>query len=117
MSPSVVAAPQWQHEWESALEALELDVRSCEGLLHALHAQQDLPDGDAVMRARWQPPATIGPIPRPLVERATALLHRQQDVARQLALAAHRNRQHLKVAEQAGGGARAAAPVYLDVAL
>jgi hypothetical protein len=117
MSASVAAPPQWQHEWESALGALELDVRACEELLHALHAQQDLPDGDEVMRARWQPPATIGPIPRPLVERAGALLRRQHDVAQQLALAAHRNRLHLKVAEQAAGGVRAATPVYLDVAL
>ena len=106
----------WQREWEQALQSLELDVAAAEGLLHALHAQHDLPDGAEVMRSRWQPPGTLGPIPRPLVERARTLLRRQHQVAEQLVLATRTNRRHARAAHRLSE-TTATAPVYVDVAL
>lgn len=112
------AAPvdRWQHEWALALESLELDVDAAESLLGALHGQSDLPDGAGVMRARWEPPGTLGPIPRPLVERARTLLRRQHQVAEQLVLATRTNRRHAHAASRLTD-TPAAVPVYVDVAL
>ncbi len=116
--PTTVAPPaHWQREWELALESLELDVTAAEDLLRALHAQTDLPDGAEVMRSRWTPPpGTLGPIPRPLVERARTLLQRQHEVAERLVVAARSNRAHARVANQVTETG-SAAPVYVDVAL
>lgn len=106
----------WRHAWCTALGDIELDVERAESLLHAVHAGQDLPSSEELLHARWEAPRGLGPLPLTLVERATALLARQQEVARGLSEAVHTNRQHARAAA-AHRRSAAAVPVYLDVAL
>lgn len=113
MSPD---APGWQDAWSQALSDLEMDVDGAEQLLRAVHAGRDLPPSGLVLESRWEPPRGLGALPRPLVERATNLLARQQEVSRRLAEATHANRRHARAAIALREGAPAV-PVYLDMAL
>ncbi len=114
--PATEPGSTWEAAWACALDTMQIDVEAAERLLGALHADQDLPQADEVLAARWTPPGGLGPVPRPLVERATALVRRQQELALRLVEATHVNRRHARAAvslrEQAP-----AVPVYLDVAL
>ncbi len=115
-TPATTVPGTWDDAWSRALDAMELDVDSTESLLVALHAGQDLPSADEVLTARWEPPGGLGPVPRPLIERATALVRRQQELSLRLVEATHVNRRHARAAVALREKAPAV-PVYLDVAL
>ncbi len=96
--------------WNIELDRLELDV---------MRAERALPQGDPVRTDSWYPPAVIGPVPPALVERALALLARQeaclQEMDRRLGGAARQ-------AAMAAAISRAtvdhhASPVYVDEAV
>jgi hypothetical protein len=106
----------WDAAWDAALTDLELDVHRAEALLRAVHAGAELPSSQDVLRDRWDPPRGLGPLPWPLVERARAVLARQQQVAQQLVEATHVNRRHARAAN-ALRDRSVSTPVYLDVAL
>ena len=99
----------WDDRWERALDELELDVATAERLLGAAH----LPDVEEVAERRWRPPAGLGPLPAPLVERAQALLDHQLDVARRTAEAMTLARRQLAAAD-AMRTRPAARPVFVD---
>lgn len=107
---------EWDEAWSRALADIELDVGKAEQLLCDIHAGRDLPPSDQLLQARWAPPRGLGPLPLPLVARATALVARQQEVSRRLAEATHVNRRHARAAGALREGAPAV-PVYVDVAL
>ncbi len=116
-STAAPAVPDtWDEAWSRALDEMELDVEATETLLVALHAGQDLPRAEDVLSARWDPPRGLGPVPRPLIERATALVRRQQELSLRLVEATHVNRRHARAAVALREKAPAV-PVYLDVAL
>ncbi|WP_413451444.1 hypothetical protein AA0Y32_16170 [Georgenia phoenicis] len=93
--------------WEAALTELELDVAETEAMLA----------GDHVTPAQspWAPPADLGPLPEPLLERAQQLATRQAEVAQRLSEALVLSRRQARLTEvlKAGGPRR---PVYLDAA-
>ena len=97
----------WDVAWAQALEALELDVAEAERTLALGHIAHDPP------RDPWAPPAGLGPLPLALVERASALLDRQLELATRLAEAADLSRRHSRAAE-ALRSRPPASPVYLD---
>ena len=99
--------PRWDAAWESALAALEIDVAAAEAMLSLDHI------ADAPPRDPWAPPAGLGPLPAPLVDRARTLLDRQIEVGRRLAEAAELSRRHSRAA-QALRQAPPSVPVYLD---
>ncbi|MDQ0424697.1 MULTISPECIES: hypothetical protein [Cellulomonas] len=97
--------------WEQALADLELEVEHAEELLRVAH----LPTPQEVAeRTAWHPPAGLGPLPAPLLDRARTLHARQLDVAHRLAEQAAVSRRHL-AATSALRARPAAAPVYLDL--
>ena len=113
---TTVAAPPvgeagFRTRWEQALADLEIEVERAEELLRVAH----LPTPPEVaVRATWQPPAGLGPLPVPLLDRARALHTRQLDVARRLAEQAAVSRRHL--AATAALRARPdAVAVYVDL--
>lgn len=106
----------WDQAWSQALNDIEMDVEAAEQLLLAVRSGRELPSSEQLLRGRWEAPRGLGPLPLPLVARASALLERQQEVARRLAEACHVNRRHARVAV-AHREAVPAVPVYLDVAL
>lgn len=114
--PRPAGSPAWSAAWADALAELEMSVDEAETLLRSARRSAPL-DVHAltVVGSGWQPPANLGQLPAPLVDRATALLDRQVRVARQLAEAAAHSRRQLRAVE----GMRATAesgPVYIDTA-
>ncbi|NCT92761.1 hypothetical protein GXB85_17660 [Cellulomonas sp. APG4] len=101
------ASAGWDAAWAGALEALELDVAQAEHMLTLGHIAHEPP------RDPWAPPPGLGPLPAGLVDRATALLDRQLEVARRLAEAADLSRRHSRAAE-ALRAQPPAVPVYVD---
>ena len=97
----------WDQAWEAALTRLELDVASAEQLL-ALDHIADAPPKP------WHPPTGLGPLPRPLVDRARALLDRQVETGRRLSEAAALSRRHSHAAQELRSAAPPL-PVYLDL--
>jgi hypothetical protein len=112
---TTVLDPDWTQAWTDALTALEIDVASCERLLHAVHAGTDLPEADGTLGA-WVPPTDIGPLPETMAERARTVLARQLEVAQALAQAASQSRQQLAFADKVQTGRSPARPVYVDMA-
>ena len=109
-TPDTLVDSDWDARWVAALEALELDVAAAEEVLRVAH----LPDvADVARRSAWRPPAGLGPLPRPLLARAQALLDRQLEVAALLAREAVASRRQL-LATRAMSSRPAAVPVYLD---
>lgn len=106
----------WHSAWSAALSSLELDVDRVEAVLAAIHRGYELPDAARLLDAKWEPPADLGALPHPLLERAKQLLERQGEVSTQLsrALATNRRLTAAVVAVQPHGPAR---PVYFDRAL
>lgn len=101
----------WQRAWSEALDELELHADLAERLL----AHHHLPRPERDRLAAWHPPAGLGPLPAPLLERARALLARQSELARRAADAALLSRRHLAAVD--GMIARPEAdPVFVDVA-
>lgn len=105
----------WTQAWTDALTVLELDVASCERLLHAVHTGAELPDADGTLGS-WAPPTNIGPLPETLQERARTVLARQLEVAEGLAAAATRSRQQIAFADKVQTGRAPARPVFVDIA-
>jgi hypothetical protein len=108
-------ATDWTQAWTDALTVLELDVASCERLLHAVHAGTQLPDADGTLGS-WVPPTNIGPLPETLQERARTVLARQFEVAEALAAAATRSRQQIAFADKVQTGRSPTRPVFVDAA-
>lgn len=97
----------WDAAWAAALTELELDVATAEQMLVLGHIADHPP------RDPWAPPVGLGPLPAALVERATALLDRQLELATRLAEAADLSRRHSRAA-QALRSQPPAVPVYVD---
>jgi hypothetical protein len=112
---SPAAERDWTQAWTDALTVLEMDVASCERLLHAVHAGTDLPEADGTLGS-WVPPAEIGPLPESMQERARTVLARQLEVAQELAIAASQSRQQIAFADKVQTGRSPARPVYVDMA-
>ena len=115
---TATAAPcqqDWTQAWTDALTVLELDVAACERLLHAVHTGAELPEADGTLGA-WVPPASIGPLPETLQERARTVLARQLEVGEALAMATTRSRQQMAFADKVETGRSPARPVYVDAA-
>lgn len=106
----------WVAAWAQALTALELDVDHTEAVLTAIHRGAELPSAASLLDARWEPPAGLGPLPHPLLERARRLLQRQEQTTEALsrAVATNRRLSATVVAVRPGGPSR---PVYFDRAL
>ncbi|WP_240675512.1 hypothetical protein [Cellulomonas endophytica] len=96
--------------WRAALDELELDVAEAERLLDEAHRAAEAP---APVVGAWLPPLGLGPLPRPLLERATALVERQSAAARRMVEAIGRGRRHAAAAEAMRVGVPAG-PVYVD---
>lgn len=104
----------WRTAWTNALDALEAEVESVEALLEEDHRVRD-----ASGRQPWAPPADIGPLPAELRPRADAILARQLDAARAVAVAMTNNRQQAMLAAriEAGRQATPLRPAYVDRAM
>jgi hypothetical protein len=94
--------------WEAELDRLELDVLRAERLLKGLSTLSAEP---------WAPPSIPYSIPGDLVERAQALLDRQQQTTAELGRALTSAQKQIaygdRVTDAVGLGP--AGPVYLDV--
>jgi hypothetical protein len=98
--------------WAQALSTLEVDVATAEAMLNTDH----LPNPDDVARlAAWRPPVDLGPLPASLLDRARALVARQQATAQAITRAMVVNRRHLHALASLTAPAAPARPVYIDV--
>ena len=97
--------------WVQALTDLEMDVATAEAMLDSDH----LPSvAQVAQMAAWQPPADLGPLPAPLLERAQVLADRQRSVAEAITRAMINNRRHLAALDEIHAPPPSR-PVYLDV--
>lgn len=104
---SAHATDVFHDRWEAALRDIELEVELAESMLAGAHVPEPA--------QRWTPPASLGPLPAPLRERAQMLVDRQIDVAQRMAASLVVNRRHTRAVESMRAGAPAV-PVYLDTA-
>jgi hypothetical protein len=103
----------WRDAWIAALDALDADVARVEELLADGQRIRDTPLTDP-----WSPPAGLGPLPLDLQPRADAILTRQLNAARQLAISIAANRRHAAFAAKVEvGGYGKAPPTYVDRAM
>jgi hypothetical protein len=111
MTTATAATDRWVDAWTSALDELELDLRSAETQLRNAH----LAGVDEVARAAaWHPRSDLGPLPAALEVRARALLERQLDTARQTAEAITRSRRQIAATRALQGRPTDATAVFVD---
>src|SRR5689334_2719707 len=104
---------QWYAAWAAALDELELDVVTTEGLLADEHMTREHPLTD-----RWHPPQGLGPLPLELRPRADAVLARQLAAAAAVGQAMVANRQRAALLERLDGPQRPPRrPAYVDCAM
>jgi hypothetical protein len=109
--PAQPPAQQWRREWETALNALEIDVSAAEALLTDDQRLRERPVSDP-----WHPPAGLGPLPLDLRPRADAILTRQLAVAEAVAGALVTNRRQAALLGRMKSGPQAR-PAYVDCAM
>lgn len=97
----------WNAAWESALDDLELTLEETEHLLQGGHPP--------ATSTPWTPPVMPCPLPAEMVDRARALLARQQDVTTRAAQAAVSARSSASYVGRVTENRAASRPVYLDV--
>lgn len=102
----------WRTAWVAALDELDADVARVEELVKDSQRVRDLPPADP-----WAPPAGLGPLPLDLKPRADAILTRQLQATRELAVAIAANRQQAKFAAKVESGYGKAPPSYVDRAM
>jgi hypothetical protein len=108
-----MTADKWRDAWVAALDALDADVGRVEQLLADGQRVRDLPITDP-----WSPPPGLGPLPLDLCPRADAILARQLNATRELAVAIAANRrQALFASKVESGGYGKAPPTYVDRAM
>jgi hypothetical protein len=110
---SATESANWRSAWVAALDALDADVVRIEELLTDGQRVRDLPLSDP-----WSPPPGLGPLPLDLRPRADAILTRQLETTRLLALAMAANRRQAAFAAKVEvGGYGQAPPSYVDRAM
>jgi hypothetical protein len=103
----------WRTAWVAALDALDADVTRVEALIADAQRIRDLPLTDP-----WSPPPGLGPLPLDLKPRADAILTRQLNATRELAVAIAANRKQAAFAAKVeSGGYGKAPPTYVDRAM
>jgi hypothetical protein len=110
VTPTALVVDPFRVEWEQALAALELDVAAAEHLLAATRTGTETDAG----LGSWAPPASIGPIPEDLVERARIVLARQLALVEEVATAAVTSRQHLEVHRRMRQDHPSSRPLFVD---
>lgn len=102
----------WRTAWVAALDALDADVARVEALIADSQRIRDVPLTDP-----WSPPPGLGPLPLDLKPRADAILTRQLNAARELAVAIAANRKQAAFAAKVEQGYGKAPPTYVDRAM
>ncbi len=113
-SPSTLPAPpDFRAEWVAALERLECDVATAEGLL----AVENFTEENAAELAlrTWEPPAMRAPLPSDLEPRARLVLERQLAVAYLLTERLTRTSKHRELTDRLRNDAHPDVPVYVDL--
>jgi hypothetical protein len=102
----------WTAAWVDALDQLELDVFEAEQLL--VTSSVTIAEATVAGEQRWIAPATYGPLPESLYERAVQVNGRQLEVARKIVLALGATRRESELAHRLSPNGHQATPMYVD---
>jgi len=113
--PAAVPAGELAQDWPSVLDGLEGQVLEAEQVLARERADEIAAWGRRT--TDWVPPASLGPLPDDLRERAARLLQHQLAVAERLVERITQSQKQRDVAARMSYGPSRPVPAYFDEAL
>jgi hypothetical protein len=113
--PAVMPAEELAQDWPSVLDGLEGQVLEAEQVLARERADEIAAWGRRT--TDWVPPASLGPLPEDLRERAARLLQHQLAVAERLVERITQSQKQRDVAARMSYGPSRPVPAYFDEAL
>jgi hypothetical protein len=113
--PAAMPAEELAQDWPSVLDGLEGQVLEAEQVLARERADEIAAWGRRT--TDWVPPASLGPLPEDLRERAARLLQHQLAVAERLVERITQSQKQRDVAARMSYGPSRPVPAYFDEAL